>query len=538
MYNEIIVTAGPAKGRRFQIDEGRGIRVGRSIMDADLVLDDKGVSRSHAVFEVVNKQCFVTDLGSYNGTYVNELALEAQKQQLLTNGDRLKMGNTELQFFEKSETTPKQDQPLQPLPIIPQQRSTNIRLIQDQFSPQNTIRKHYDGRNSTLIPAIEESANPRLLKRLEAQLEAIYSMGSVIHTERNLEKIFSIAADSILEVSGAARSAVLMLDDVTGEPQETVVRTTSDQASEDFNVSRTIVEETLRQGVSLLSSDAGSDHRFKAGDSILMQGIKSVMSVPVCTEDRISGVIYVDTSSVVQVFKEADLQLLAALGKQLGIAIERANLIADLEDLFVGTIHTLVASIEAKDPYTKGHSERVTNYSLVIAQAMGLTKEQHNVVELAGLLHDVGKIGVPELILNKEGKLDDREFSIVKSHPDQGAKIIKNIKNIGRVVNMDDIVQGVLHHHEKYDGTGYPKGLCGNEIPLVARILSIADTYDAITSDRPYRKGRTREFAHTEITDCSSTQFDPFCVAAFDAVCLSGDLDKAKQTSSRFHLKS
>jgi putative nucleotidyltransferase with HDIG domain len=395
-----------------------------------------------------------------------------------------------------------------------------------------------DDHDSGLLPrAPAVSAGERAVARLQDQLEAVYQLSSLIHAERDLDTIFTLATETILHVTGASRAAVLMADgDGVPQPRSVRVRRGANIRGE-FAVSRTIVEETLRQGISLLSTDAGADERFRAGESISLQGIKSVMCVPVRSGGRNTGAIYVDHTAVLDTFGEADLRLLASIGKQVGVAIERARLISDLQGLFVGVIHTLVATIEAKDPYTKGHSQRVTAYALVLARELGLDREQRQAVELAGLLHDVGKIGIPEAILNKPDKLCAEEAAVIRTHPAKGADIIRNIANIERLVSMDCIVSAVRHHHETFDGRGYPDGLAGVEIPLEARLLAVADTYDAITSDRPYRKGGSPERAASEIIGNRGTQFDPECADAFEAALAAGRLADAARELDSFRLR-
>jgi putative nucleotidyltransferase with HDIG domain len=172
-------------------------------------------------------------------------------------------------------------------------------------------------------------------------------------------------------------------------------------------------------------------------------------------------------------------------------------------------VRCLVAAIDAKDKYTKGHSERVTFYALNVAREMRLTEKQTLEVYLAGLLHDIGKIGIEEKILNKKGALTQKEFDQVRLHPIRGVGIIRNIKNI------DSIINAALHHHERFDGTGYPSGLKETGIPLASRLLAVADAYDAMTSDRPYRKRMTQKHAMREIQNHSGTQFSPEVADAF-----------------------
>lgn len=181
----------------------------------------------------------------------------------------------------------------------------------------------------------------------------------------------------------------------------------------------------------------------------------------------------------------------------------------DLKMLYQDLIMAFSIAIDAKSPWTKGHSERVANYAVSIAKEMGLKKQDIDALMTAGLLHDIGKIGTYDVILEKPTELSEEEFALVKKHPVKGEEILKPIKEFVTVLPI------VKFHHEKFDGTGYPYGLKGEEIPICARILSVADSFDSMTSDRPYRSGPGREHAVSELKLCSGTQFDPKVVEAF-----------------------
>ena len=182
----------------------------------------------------------------------------------------------------------------------------------------------------------------------------------------------------------------------------------------------------------------------------------------------------------------------------------------EIKNLYLDAIKSLVNALEAKDKYTEGHSRRVTKYAEEIARCMKLSSEKIRKIHLAGLLHDIGKIGVKESILNKPTTLNQAEFSSVYDHPVISARILSP------VLRDQDVLMYVKHHHESWDGTGRPDGLKGEEIPIGARVLSVADAFDAITSDRPYRSARTVSFAVQEIKRCSGSQFDPSVVRAFE----------------------
>jgi HD-GYP domain-containing protein (c-di-GMP phosphodiesterase class II) len=194
--------------------------------------------------------------------------------------------------------------------------------------------------------------------------------------------------------------------------------------------------------------------------------------------------------------------VLAAHGRNCGLFHEK-------EILLRGVIRSMINAIDAKDSYTCGHSDRVAEFSRLIARELSLTDAQCEEVYMSGLLHDVGKIGVPDYVLKKPGRLTDAEFELIKQHPVIGYEILKHLENLSYVL------PGVLHHHEAMDGSGYPNGLKGEQIPLYARILAVADSYDAMTSNRPYRRGMPTDKAEAILRGCSGNQWDPQCVDAF-----------------------
>ena len=172
-------------------------------------------------------------------------------------------------------------------------------------------------------------------------------------------------------------------------------------------------------------------------------------------------------------------------------------------------LSVLSGAIEARDPYTRGHSARVTALAEAIAQRLGWSEERLDSLRVGGPLHDIGKLAISDEVLRKEGRLDDHELAEIREHPKIGAKLLL------RVAALREAIPYVLYHHERWDGTGYPSGKAGEEIPLEARVLAIADAFDAMTSDRPYRRALTREQALAEVERCSGTQFDPRVAAVF-----------------------
>jgi len=232
--------------------------------------------------------------------------------------------------------------------------------------------------------------------------------------------------------------------------------------------------------------------------------------VPIVSTGKVIGVLIAghkvgrDTMA-----SSVDIKLLSATASQLANFIENALLYDDLNATFIGTLEALTSSIDAKDPYTAGHSLRVALLTSELARAAGLTEEQVNRFHISGLVHDIGKIGVPECVLLKEGRLTESEFDKIRMHPEIGAKILKDIPHLG------DVIEGVMHHHERFEGGGYPHGIAGYDIPLVARMIALADTFDAMSSSRTYRAAMNRKTVLAEIRNVTGTQFDPELSALF-----------------------
>jgi HD-GYP domain-containing protein (c-di-GMP phosphodiesterase class II) len=245
-------------------------------------------------------------------------------------------------------------------------------------------------------------------------------------------------------------------------------------------------------------------------DGIPLPGDTQVLVQPVTRAGKVIGLMFAgDKGGDDPQVSSYDLHLLEATGGYIGAFLDNAVLYADQQQLFIGTIRALTSSIDAKDRYTFGHSDRVAHLGQRLATALGLPSATCERVHICGLLHDVGKIGVPEAVLCKPGRLTDDEFEQIKLHPEIGHKILRDIPL------LEDVLPGVLYHHERYDGKGYPHQLAGERIPLFARILALADTFDAMSSNRAYRPAMPREKVLSEIERCAGSQFDPKMAKAF-----------------------
>lgn len=241
---------------------------------------------------------------------------------------------------------------------------------------------------------------------------------------------------------------------------------------------------------------------------LLKEGFLSHIRVPLAVKGEIIGILTAGAKRKAA-FTPEDLQTLEKLASQISVALDNARHLSDLQELFLGTVKSLSSAIDTKSPWTAGHSERVTSYALAIGAEMGFSDKELKDLELAGLLHDIGKLGTYEAILDKPGRLTDDEMNIMREHPAKGATILEPIKL------LKNIRPAIKYHHEYYNGTGYPEGLRGEAIPLFARVLTVADTVDAMAADRPYRKGRALPDIMGELERCSGTQFDPRIVKIF-----------------------
>lgn len=268
-------------------------------------------------------------------------------------------------------------------------------------------------------------------------------------------------------------------------------------------------------------------NRFAGEDEVFFRlGVRSLIVMPVQQHDDLYGWL-VAVNREIEEFPEAHRHFNEELGLDeygtieagllqsacmlLATHAHNVSLFHEKEQLAIGTVKSLVRTLEARDAYTKGHSDRVAGVSVVLAEAIGYSAEQLKKLHLTGILHDIGKIGVPDAVLQKPGRLTEEEFEQIKQHPSIGFDILQPVKPLSYTLD------GVLHHHENFDGTGYPHGLVSLAIPLDARIMAVADAFDAMTSDRPYRKGMPVEKAQAILKDGSGSQWDPDIVDVFFA---------------------
>ena len=472
---------------------GQIVIAGRT-SQSDLQLDDPSVSRRHCSLAFDDGLLRVKDLQSANGTFINERPVTDATAR---HGDLIRLGAAIIEVRDPRGTAHRVDE------TYFVEDSTVQSIIQRRIEPSSL---------DWLAGAQESAAAPdvALLKRARRHLSALHSVSERLAGARDIDRLADATLGAILEVVQGDRCAIVVRrkEDATG--QEVLAARSHSHATERFAVSRTLVSSVIRDGVSVFAHDASSDARFADGQSVIGQHVRSVMCVPVGTADDILGALYVDSLSGIGRFNEADLELLAAVGNQAGVAMHRVRLMGELERLLLDTIKAIAATIDARDGYTHRHSERVAALVSQLSRELGMSEAERETAELSALLHDVGKIAVPDAILNKPGKLTAEEFAEMKKHPVHGVHILQNIES----ATIKAVLPGVRYHHEKYDGTGYPDGLKGESIPFLGRLLGVADVYDALTSARSYRGALPASEAMGLIEKESGTHFDPDVAAA------------------------
>jgi HD-GYP domain-containing protein (c-di-GMP phosphodiesterase class II) len=274
---------------------------------------------------------------------------------------------------------------------------------------------------------------------------------------------------------------------------------------EEFATSRRLLDQVLESGEPLLSSNAADDPRVNAFQSVNLHALRSIMAVPISFRGETKGLIYVDNRLLAGLFNQNQIDLLTMIAQQAAGAIENARLYETRKQIIL----VLANAIEAKDLYTRGHIERVCNISVDIGRELQMEPRDLHDLEMASFLHDAGKIGVPDAVLQKAGKLNDEEREAMERHAVLGETLVLPIDIPARVKTA------IRQHQERFDGDGYPDRLKGEEIHVFARIIAVADTWDAMTSDRVYRKALGRDIALAELRRAAGKQLDPIIVEAF-----------------------
>ena len=366
---------------------------------------------------------------------------------------------------------------------------------------------------------LEQSVNDYLKVR-QSQLGALMGVGRAINSSLGLNRVLEEVMDTLIELMRAERG-FLMLRESNGELVVRIARGLAhiNLEEDSFKVSRTIVRKVTESGEPILTTNAQADPRFQAQMSIAALQLRSILCAPLKIKNELIGVIYVENRARSGMFQESDLGMITAFADQAAVAIDNAQLFEnlqasnqELQEAYQATLEGWVQALDMRDKETEGHTQRVTILTERLARAMGVDGVELINIIRGALLHDIGKMAIPDGILLKPGKLTDEERTLVQKHPQYAYDMLKRIDFLLPAIDIP------YCHHEKWDGTGYPRGLKGAEIPFAARIFPVIDVWDALISDRPYRKGLPHDEVKEHFKADSGKHFDPRMVEAFLAM--------------------
>ena len=468
--------SGEIKGKVWEADEI--LRAGR-LDSLEIVLDDSSVSRKHAELKHTPEGWKVRDLESTNGTFVNGVRIGADDRPLRSR-DIVQFGKVAMIVELNDNGAPGAQQ-------------------EEQMMVEATSHQSWEEAFTGI--AFDRNRCPRPGEQLFALLRAGQHL---VHLESETELLHSILNDAVA-VLDSQRGAIVLAD----AENKLQLRALAGDSSGRFHFSQKLAQRCFSGGESILCGSVEEDPELKMAQSIADGAMASVLCVLLRTPRRRLGVLHLDRNFWQKPFTEDDLHLADALAANVSMGIEVAQLVRKQKDLFLNTIKVMAQAVELRDEYTGGHTERVTSYSLLLGQQLNLSNKDIDLLRIGTPLHDIGKIGIDDAILRKPGKLTPAEYETMKSHTTKGEAIISTIPDLREVRPI------VRSHHERWDGDGYPAGLSGRRIPIEARILAIADAFDAMISPRPYRRALTHEHALAEVEKGAGGQFDPAAAELF-----------------------
>jgi HD-GYP domain-containing protein (c-di-GMP phosphodiesterase class II) len=461
------------------------LRIGR-LPELEVALDDMSVSRLHAEVLLSDGGWVVRDRGSSNGTILNDVRI-GRTPQPLRLGDSIRVGNLTFRVDQL------------------QVRPVTVRLGQQTVQVEAVARRPFAEVGDRLEPpAVGPARDDKGFLRL---LQCGYRLAQPGRTTETLQELINDAVAAF----GARRGGVFLVDEATGHLAVRCFAAKARGVAPPRPPGKTLATVAFRGRQSLLFRDRTEAAQLDA-ESAVQGEMHSAICAVLRGPDREIGVLHLDRGPDADPFTEADLNLADALAAAVALGLDRHQLVERQEALFLQTVTALAQAVEMRDEYTGNHTQRVTAYALLLAEEMGLEEGERRRLKVATLLHDIGKIAIDDQILRKPGRLSEPEFDRMKTHVLRGWEIIQMIPGLAWAL---PVVRG---HHERWDGRGYPDGLSGEDIPLTARVVAVADAFDAMTSDRPYRVGMPAARAFAELQTGAGTHFDPACVAAFARV--------------------
>ena len=488
----------------FDPDGKREIGLGQYNMigrhsENQIQIKDGSVSKEHSmIFYNGNHRWIIRDMDSKNGSFVN--GMQVKKEARLHDGDEIRLGNIKCIFRDKDGFTDTffetSKHETEPIVLAIGEPITKARFLPEkEISDINILRTDYE------------------------KLRVTYELQRDIGLHTDIKTILDLILKHTFEFLECDRGVILLArKDGELEPKAYKSLKTQDK----MTVSSTLIHHVQQEKTGILSSDISMDSRFEMADSIAIQGIRSSIAVPIIHQDDLLGIMIIDSSQEANAFTEKDLNLVTNIANQTAQMIKNSLLHEELKLLFDSSIRTLSAMVDARHSLTAGHSQRVTEYSLMIAREMCIGKQELEVLEFGALLHDIGKIGIGDHILLKEGTFTEEEEMTMKTHTEKTKAILNNFKFPASLQDVPDVA---ACHHEKVNGQGYPYGMTGDQMPALAKIIAVADVFDALTSVRDYPKYNSKETINREpmpledvisiLKNESGSHFNPEVVSPF-----------------------
>jgi putative nucleotidyltransferase with HDIG domain len=342
------------------------------------------------------------------------------------------------------------------------------------------------------------------------RLYAVASVGQIVNSSLDLTTVLNEVMDTIIALTGAERG-FLMLCNEDGQLEYRTARKMNREEldPDESRVSTTIANRVSLSAKAILTTNAQEDPRFGRQDSVLIHNLRSILCVPLKVKGAVTGVVYADNRARDNAFTQQDLGIVTAFANQAAVAIDNASLFAESQRAYDVTLEGWGRALELRDRETQGHTRRVTSLTMRLAKALGIRGDDLDDIRRGAVLHDIGKMGIPDHILLKPGPLTEQERAIMERHPVLAYEMLHPIEKLQTALDIPH------RHHEKWDGTGYPDGLQGQEIPLAARIFAVADVWDALCSGRPYHDPWPAYEARIYIQDQAGKHFDPQVVQTF-----------------------
>ena len=400
----------------------------------------------------------------------------------------------------------------------------NTQLLKDLKKANRELNSNKNGLTEKVQMAGEQLtlAQKELVQRV-SELATVNEISKAITSVLEMDALLGLCLKEINEKLKVKHSSIMLIDE---EGDGLIVKACHGDRSKQVmgktqKIDEGVAGRVVTERKPILVKDIRRDNRFNRSERPDYK-TKSFVSAPLIVEGRVLGVINVIDKVSGESFCETDVNLLCTIAGQVSIAVENARLYETLEENCFNMVTSLATSLEAKDQYTSGHSQRVLEYSSAMAGIIGVSDKEMETLRHAALLHDIGKIGISELIINKTSKLSDLELGTIKSHPSTGEKIAKPL------AFLEDALCHIRGHHESFDGRGYPDRIGGEDLPLLTKIMTVADAFDAMTSDRTYRSSMNTDTAVSELRRVAGKQFDPEVVDAFvssEIVKMKSDLE-------------